>query len=56
MSQQQQFHEQVTQMDIQRDVERVIEAAQTKPISPNDAALLRWAVGLTREENKHANS
>lgn len=52
----QQFHEQVTQMDIQRDIERVIETAQTQPITPNDAALLRWAMGLTREEPNHANS
>jgi hypothetical protein len=52
---QQQHYQQDTQIQIQRDLERVISKATSMPITENDAELLRWACGLTSKEN-HGNS
>ena len=52
MTAEQQFYEQVTRIGMWREIERIIDLAQTQPISPEDAALLRVATGIKQETKK----
>lgn len=53
MSQSQQAHH-ALMLEAERDAERVIEKATHEPITPDEAALLRWASGIsTTKGNEH---
>lgn len=50
MSQQEAHHARM--LETEREVERVIEKAQHQSITPDDAALLRWAAGVQTKGNE----
>lgn len=46
-------HHQETMLATEREAERVIEKATHEAITPDEAALLKWAAGISTTKEKH---
>jgi hypothetical protein len=45
-------YEQTVKLGVEFEIEQVIQQAQCEPITPDQAALLRWATGTSTKENQ----